>query len=77
MPEEVKLTEQEKETLLGRLKETIDYLNGYDFLMIYQILIDACQREKAAMAESIMLNAVSGEPEPPKDDTVGDRGDRN
>lgn len=69
MPEEdVKLTEQEKETLLERLKETIDCLNGYDFLMIYQILIDACQRERAALAENIMLNAVSGEPEPPEED---------
>ena len=65
MPEEVKLTQQEKETLLIRLKDTIDYLNGYDFLLIYQILIDACQREKAALAEQLMLNAVSGEPEPP------------
>ena len=77
MPEEVKLTQQEKETLLIRLKDTIDYLNGYDFLLIYQILIDACQREKADLAEQIMMNAVSGEPEPPKEDTVGDRGDRN
>ena len=69
MPEEeVKLTDKEKETLLERLKETVDYLNGYEFLMIYQILIDACNREKAALAEQIMLNAVSGEPEPPKEE---------
>ena len=69
MPEEeVKLTDKEKDTLLERLKETIDYLNGYDFLMIYQILIDACQRERAALAENIMLNAVSGEPEPPEEE---------
>lgn len=66
MPEEVKLTEQEKETLLARVKESIDYLNGMDFLMIYQILIDACGRVRAEVAEQMMIGAVDGEPEPPK-----------
>lgn len=68
MPEEVKLTEQEKETLLTRVKESIDYLNGMDFLMIYQILIDACGRVRAEVAEQMMIGAVDGEPEPPEED---------
>lgn len=68
MPEEVKLTEQEKETLLTRVKESIDYLNGTDFLMIYQILIDACGRARAEVAERMLIGALDGEPEPPEED---------
>lgn len=68
MPEDVKLTEQEKETLLTRVKESIDYLNGTDFLMIYQILIDAFRRATAEIAERMMIDAVNGEPEPPEED---------
>lgn len=66
MPEEVKLTEQEKETLLTRVKESIDYLNGTDFLMIYQILIDACGRERAAIAEKIVMDSLCSSDAPGK-----------
>lgn len=69
MPEEdVELTDKERETLLERMKSCIGYLNATDFMMIYQIMIDACRREKAAMAEQMMIGMLAPVQEPPKEE---------
>lgn len=63
MIEGMKLTEKDKEQLMRAVEGTLESLTKKDFVAIYEILIDACKREKAELAERIMIESINGEDE--------------
>ena len=55
MTEEMKLTEKDKEQLMQAVQGTLESLTKQDFVAIYEILINACKREKAELAERMVI----------------------
>lgn len=62
MDERLKLTEEKKEQLLMRVKEALDndVLNLVDWMAIYDVLLEACEREKAEVFEQYMVERLKG-----------------
>ena len=52
-----KLTKEQRDKLIQRFKAVAedDMLNGSDAVKIIDILIEACEREKAAVSEDMMV----------------------
>ena len=63
MIEDEKLTEEEKEQLINAVQGTLGTLTKKDFFSIYEILLAACKRERAELAERIMIDLVNGDEE--------------
>ena len=63
MPEDEKLTQEEKEQLINAVQGTLEILTNKDYLAIYDVLLDACRREKAELAERMMIECVNGDEE--------------
>ena len=57
-----KLDAKRKAQLLQRVQECCDKdtLNLADWMQIYDILLKACERESASLAEEIMIDSVNG-----------------
>lgn len=62
MDEELRLTDEKKEQLLRRVKECLDnnVLNLVDWMKIYDVLLEACDREAIAVQEEYMRLSVEG-----------------
>lgn len=65
MDERLKLTEEKKEQLLMRVKEALDndVLNLVDWMAIYDVLLEACEREKAETLERYLAECLKGDDE--------------
>ena len=63
MDERLKLTQEKKEQLLFRVKEALfekDMLDMTDWMKIYDVLLNACQREEAEVYERYMEESLKG-----------------
>ena len=62
MDERLKLTEEKKEQLLRRVKEALDkdVLNMVDWMKIYDVLLEACERSATEAFENYMVKSVEG-----------------
>lgn len=62
MDERLKLTDEKKEQLLMRVKEALDndVLSLVDWMAIYDVLLEACEREKAEVLEQYMVERLKG-----------------
>ena len=62
MDERLRLTEEKKEQLLFRVKEALeeDVLDKTDWMKIYGILVEAHEREAAAVFEEYMVGKING-----------------
>ena len=60
---EKQLDEEKLEHLLMRIREVYDNgaLKIRDWMAMYELLIDACEREKAATLESILIESLNEE----------------
>ena len=56
-----RLTEEKKEQLLKRVKQCLDEdtLNVWDWMKIYDVLLEACERESAAVYESMRADSIN------------------
>lgn len=57
-----KLDGKKKEQLLNRVKECCDkdVLTVGDWMRIYDVLLAACERDCASVAEELMIDSVNG-----------------
>lgn len=58
-----KLSPKDKEQLIQRIQEAMDSLTKNDFIAIYEILLNACKRDMADLAEQMMIESINGEEE--------------
>ena len=60
MEEELKLTAERKEQLLKRVRECLDSdtLNILDWVKIYNVLLEACERESANLYEDMLTESI-------------------
>lgn len=65
---DVKLDEKKKEQLLFRVKEALDedLLDITDWMKIYDILLEACERKSAAVYEEYLTESLRSEGELPQ-----------
>lgn len=59
--DDIKLTQEKKEQLIRRVTEVADSgaLKMSDWMAIYDILLEACEREKAETMEQVLINSLS------------------
>ena len=62
MDERLKLTEERKEQLLQRIKEALDddVLDKTDWLKMYDILVEAHEREANEVMEEYLVHKIEG-----------------
>ena len=62
MDERLRLTEEKKEQLLRRVKEALDEdrLDMTDWMKIYGVLVEACDREAKDALEQYMIDSING-----------------
>ena len=60
MDERLKLTEEKKEQLLRRVKQCLDEdtLDMTDWMKIYDVLLEACEREQIDAYESYVAHRI-------------------
>lgn len=60
MEEKLKLTEERKTQLIARVKQCLDAdaLNLHDWLKIYNILLEACERERIDTLELMLMESI-------------------
>lgn len=63
MEDREKLTQEHKEQLLRRVKDCLDEdaLNIFDWMKIYDILLEACEREHAEAYEDLVAGSFKVE----------------
>ena len=56
-----RLNAEKKEQLLKRVKQCLDEdtLNVWDWMKIYDVLLEACERESAAVYESMLADSIN------------------
>ena len=61
MDERMKLPEKKKEQLLRRVKQCLDEdtLNVTDWMKMYDIMLEACEREQIDAYESYIAHSIS------------------
>ena len=62
MDERLKLTEEKKAQLLKRVKDALDddLLDLTDWMKMYDILLEACERRSATLYEDMLTSRVEG-----------------
>ena len=62
MEDKLKLTEEKKAQLLRRVKECLDEdtLDLTDWMKIYDVLLEACERQSAKIYEDMLTSSVEG-----------------
>ena len=62
MDDKLKLTEEKKAQLLKRVKDALDddVLDLTDWMKIYDVLLEACERESAKIYEDMLTSSVEG-----------------
>ena len=60
MDEKLRISEKRKEQLLTRVKECLDKeaLNMCDWVKIYNIMLEACERERIDAMESLLMESI-------------------
>ena len=63
MDERLKLSEEKKQQLLKRVKEALDddLLDITDWMKMYDILLEACERKSSEIMEDYLAQSVEGD----------------
>ena len=63
MDEKLKLTEERKQQLVNRVQKCLedDVLNLMDWMKMYDIMLEACDRESKDCFERMMIESIEGE----------------
>ena len=62
MDERLKLTEERKAQLLGRVKEALDddILDKEDWMKIYDVLVEAHEKRAGEVMEKYLMESING-----------------
>ena len=63
MEKDISLTQERKDQLVMRVKQCLDegILNLYDWMKIYDILLEACNRDSIETMEAYLEQSITGE----------------